>query len=92
MELTYPASERPPVDPMETQFGAAFKRLLHLEANKIQQIIDDETKTVSFCSAAQLIVAVKADEPFDNQSADRILRITTGRDVKWWARWIREQL
>ena len=44
VELTYPASERPPVDPMETQFGAAFKRLLHLEANKIQQIIDDETK------------------------------------------------
>ena len=92
VELTYPASERPPIDPMETQFGAAFKRLLPLETNKIEQIIDDRTTAHSWTIAGQIILAVRADEPFDNQSADRVLRLTTRRDLKWWARWIREQL
>lgn len=92
VQLTCPASERPRIDPRETPFATAIKRLLPLETDKIQQVIDDPTAGHLSAIAAQLILAVRADEPFDNQAADQILRLTTGQDLNWWARWIRERL
>ena len=90
IELTFHNGE-PIADPLETNKGRKIRELVHASPDELRAISCDESARVFRRGAAVLILEADSDECSFNPYKDRLLRMLTGHDMKWWIDWIRQQ-
>lgn len=91
MSLTEPQWDKSITDPFDVEMGRTIVDMVNKETIELRDIAADNSATNGQRGAARLILLALADDVEKLDSFNIILKVTTGRDTRWWYEWIRNQ-